>query len=94
MVTGKLGHAWVVVHGLVHGGGGVVMMWMMCRGWDKCMGILPGLVRLNLGIGGGLVGEGGEVFAVESNYFLESLIPNLSILMQVFPGTGLVLRQI
>ena len=43
--------AWVVV-GLV--------MWLMCRGWDNCMCILPGLVMLDLGVWSGLVGGGGE----------------------------------
>ena len=49
MVRGKLGCAWVglwVVHG-----------WMMWWGWDKCGGILPELVRLDLSIGGDLVGD-------------------------------------
>ena len=51
MVPGKLGRSWVgawVVHGivLVYGGGG---------------GVLPGLVRLDLSIGGGLDGDDEEV---------------------------------
>ena len=58
-MTGKLGHAlvgaWVGAwHGVwVHSGGDVKMMWWW--GWEKCSGILPGLVRLDLGMGGGLV---------------------------------------
>ena len=54
---GKLGCAWVGAwlgawHGAwVHGGVDVVMMW----GWEECMGIISGLVRFDLGIGGGLV---------------------------------------
>ena len=42
-----MGGAWVY--------GGV--LW----GWGKCMCILPGLVRLELGVGGGLDGVGEEV---------------------------------
>ena len=47
----------------VHGGGDVVLLWW---GWEKCMGILPGLVWLDFGIGGGLVGDGEEVIGVVS----------------------------
>ena len=53
------------VHGSVHGW---CMALCMCGGgfddvddvvgWEKCMGILPGLVRLDLGLGGGLDGDG------------------------------------
>ena len=55
-MTGKLGHALVsACHGAwVCGGGCVEMMWW---GWGKGVGILPGLVRLGLNIGEGLVGE-------------------------------------
>ena len=63
MVTGKLGRAWHrcmggawLVHGCawVHGDGGA---WMLCilLGFGKCMCVLPGLVKLDLGVGGGLV---------------------------------------
>ena len=45
------------------GGGDVVLLWW---GWEKCMGILPGLVWLDFGIGGGLVGDGEEVIGVVS----------------------------
>ena len=41
-----------------------MVMWLMCRGWDKCSSKQPGLVRLDLSIGGGLVGAGEEVFGV------------------------------
>ena len=34
--------------------------------WGKCMGVLPALVRLDLVIGGGLVGDGEEVFGAVS----------------------------
>ena len=64
-LMGKLGRAWVgawVVHGWVV----VVMVWMMWLRWDKCGGILLGLVWLDLGIGGGLVGDGEEGFGVVS----------------------------
>ena len=41
-----------LVHGSVHGGGdGDVVM--MCGG-GECMCVLPGLVRLDLGLGAGL----------------------------------------
>ena len=58
MVTGKLGLAWVGAWdgawggAWMHGGGDVEMMWW---GWEKSSGILPGLVRLDSSIGGGLV---------------------------------------
>ena len=39
---------------VVHGGGGVIMC------------VLPGLVRLDLGVGGGLGGAGEEVVGVVS----------------------------
>ena len=40
---------------------------MMCvEGWEKCMCVLPGLARLDLGVGGGLDGDGEEVFGVGS----------------------------
>ena len=61
-----LGHALV---GACHGAwvDDVVMMWW---GWKKCSGILRGLVRFNLGIGGGLVlggdGDGEEGLGVVS----------------------------
>ena len=53
-MTGKLGRAWVGwVHGMVHG------CMVVC--------ILPGLVKLDLGVGGGLLVLGwGEVFGVVS----------------------------
>ena len=57
-MTSKLGRAWAGAwvgawHGAwVDGGGDVEMMWW---GWRECMGILPGLVRLDFGIGGVLV---------------------------------------
>ena len=38
-------------------------MWWV---WDKCMCILPGLVRLDLGIGEGLDGGGDQVIRVVS----------------------------
>ena len=38
--------------------GGAWVMW--CGSWIKCMCILPGLVMLDSGVGGGLDGEGGE----------------------------------
>ena len=56
------GGAWHGAWGGVWGGGDV---W---RGWKKCMCILPGLVRLDLSIGGGLDGDsdGEEVVGVVS----------------------------
>ena len=59
-MTGKLGRAWVgawVVHGVVHG---VVVHGVVVHGfgaWDWCMG----LVRLDLGVGSCLDGEGEEL---------------------------------
>ena len=60
------------MHGSVHG---LCMAW--CRGGggvgggdvvgvevDFCLGIIPGLVRLDSSIGGGLVGDGVEVVGV------------------------------
>ena len=59
-LTSKLGRAWVgawVMHG-----------WWCCvvGGWDNCMCILPGLVMLDLGVGGGLDNDGDEVVGVVS----------------------------
>ena len=60
-----------LVHGSVHGMGGWVgggggdvddVVW----GWENCMCILPGLVRLDLGVGVGLDGDGEEVVGVVS----------------------------
>ena len=46
----------------------------MVWGCDNCMCILPGLVRLDLGFGGGLDGGGEEVVGLVScemeNYFV------------------------
>ena len=49
-----------MVHGVVFVG--VVVSW----GSDNCMCILPGLVMLDLCIGGGLDGDGEEVVGVVS----------------------------
>ena len=38
----------------------------MVGGWDNCMCILPGLVMLDLGVGGGLDGDSEEVAGVVS----------------------------
>ena len=68
-MTGKLGHAWVVAWPCawhVAWAVVVVMMWMMWWGWEKCMGILHGLVRLDFGVGSRLIGDGGEGFIVVS----------------------------
>ena len=48
------------VHGLVHGV-------MRCGGWDNCICILPGLMRLDFGVGGGLDGDGVKVVGVASS---------------------------
>ena len=45
------------MHGSVHG---------MVHGWMLCGGGINGLVRLDLSIGGGLVGGGEEVVGVVS----------------------------
>ena len=51
--TGKLGHAWVGCMACQMGRcmdawlGDVKMMWW---GWEKCSGILPGLITLDLAI--------------------------------------------
>ena len=61
-LMGKLGRAWVsayVVHSMVHGWW---WLWMMWWGLYKCSFILPAWVRFDLGIGGGLVAGGEEVF--------------------------------
>ena len=58
MVTSQPHRAWV--------GAWVVVVVMMLWGWGKCLGILPGLVMLDLGVGSGLVGDGEEVFGVVS----------------------------
>ena len=60
------------MHGMVHGcmvvwvggDGGVLdgVVW----GWSNCMCVLPGLVRLDLGVGAGLDGDGEEVVGVGS----------------------------
>ena len=56
--------AWCMV-AWVGGDGGVLddVVW----GWSKCMCVLPGLVRLDLGVGGGLDGDGEEVVGVVSS---------------------------
>ena len=47
---GKMGRAWVGAWGGLVGAfmDDVEMMWW---GWEKCSGILPGMVRLDLSIG-------------------------------------------
>ena len=77
-MTGKLGRAWVsawhdawVVHGMMHGCMGacvvlVVILGDVWWGWENCMCVLPELVRLDLGVGGGLDGDGEEVVCVVS----------------------------
>ena len=73
-LMGKLDCAWVFacvgawVHGCMGGGGGgggdgVGDVWWR---WEKCMCIIPGLLRLDLSIGGGLDGDGEEVVGVVS----------------------------
>ena len=51
--------------------------WRFCGdvwwGWEKCMCILPGLVRLGLSIGGGLDGDGEEVVGAISCEILPRL---------------------
>ena len=65
------------MHGSVHGSvDGWCLVWCMGQimGWfggvlcgvQKCMCILPGLVRLDLGFFGGLDGDGKEVVGVVS----------------------------
>ena len=62
--TGKLGRAWV---GAWHGAWVVVVvMWVDVVGVQKCLYLLPGLVRLDLIIGGGLDGDWEEVIGVVS----------------------------
>ena len=52
---------------------GDVVLW----GWEKCSGILPELVRLDFGIGGGLVlggdGDSAEGFGVVSGCETEKI---------------------
>ena len=56
-----MGGAWVGAW--VYGGA-----WLgdVVWGWGICMCVLPGLVRLDLGVGGGLDGDGKEVVGVVS----------------------------
>ena len=52
------------VHGSVHGwcmGAWEVHGLMVCCGVGECMCVLPGLVRLDFGVGEGLDGDGEEV---------------------------------
>ena len=56
------GSVYVVVHVWCVDVDGVVMCW----GLEKCMCILPGLVGLDLGVGGGLDVDGEEVVGVVS----------------------------
>ena len=65
-----MGGAWV------HGGWWLVM-WCgdddVSWGWEKCMCTLPGLVGLDLGLGKGLDGDGGEVIGVVSRCEMENM---------------------
>ena len=54
------------MHGSVHGWCMGVWLGDVLWGLGKCMCILPLLVRLDLGIGGGLDGDGEEVVGVVS----------------------------
>ena len=52
------------MHGLMHGW--CMTLCMVCCMGGCCGAIVPGLVRLDLGIGGGLVGDGEEVIGLVS----------------------------
>ena len=54
------------VHGLVHGCGGSGVVVLCGGGGRNCLCVLPGLSRLNFGIGGGLDGDDDEVIGVVS----------------------------